>query len=493
MEEPSARPRPVGNWHALLLNFVRSFAEGIACLQQQNFKTVLYGICHITFVTEKTNVGMTKQASSLRGGVRKMKFEKVKKDDVKKRMAHAYRTKKDIEYLLDRGLYMGKSKIDPSMTDMNVSVGCSDIRAEYDKDVEMTYHQKDSVVMHELIITYPAENPPMKDGVVVPPKEFFDYVVKALQNDAVFGKHFKFYGGCVHFDETSVHMHGFLSSIEKLDKPITKVVGVKKVEKLIKSTGKTRIVEQRIKKSYDQQYNAKKMMSREFFKEFHYMMEDALGEMGVKVELISKEVREFNAFKKKLEAEYKEKIEKAGSMEEKQALLHEMFVILQGKDPKKTHKAIQEMYVEDFAKQLEEIKVQEKERQKTIITEMQEKHKTVITELEKQHETIYTELSEENETIYTDLARQKKNLKKELNAVNQKLEELHRESQKVYERELRELNARVKKEIDKKSQEIYEEAYNNALDQQTREIFKQLGMGDVSSTFPAQERNKDDR
>lgn len=427
-------------------------------------------------------------------------MEKVKCDDVKKRMAHAFRTKKDIEYLLDRGLYMGKSKIDPSRTDLNIVVGYEDIRAEYDKDLAMTYHQKDSVVMHELIVTYPTEDPPTKDGVVIPPDEFFGYVVKALQNDTVFGKHFKFYGGAIHHDEVSVHMHGFLSSIEKLDKPITKVVGVKKVEKFIKSTGKTKIVEQRIKKTYDQQYNAKKMMGRAFFKEFHYMMEGALAEMGVKAELITKEVREFNAFKKKLEAEYKEKITNVSTVEEKQALLHEMFVILQGKDPKKTHKSIQEMYVEDFTKQLEEIKAQEQAKINALQQEFKSKEET----LKKKNKTISTELERidialenittENETLITEMKEGYEKQKKELQQdYEEQLKEYKEDIDKClieyykeeYVKEMEKVEKRIKNEVQAKYQEMY--------DQKMKELMQSIGFSDKPSTFPAQEYDDRER
>lgn len=411
-----------------------------------------------------------------------MRLEKVKTGDVEKLLNHSFRQEKNIEYILHEGIYKGKSMIDPTQTHLNIaSCSLAEIKQKYKEDLEQTYHKADSVVMYEGIITYPKDNPPKFGGVVLPPDEFFAFVIDALQDEELFGEHFKFYGGVSHKDEKNEHFHFYTACIDKLDKPITKVVGTKKVKKHIKSTGETKIVEQRIKKSYTQKYNAKKMMDREFFRQFHYMMEEALGKMGVEVELISKEVRDFNKFKNKLKAEYKESIEKADTVEEKKALVHEMFEILQSKDPKKTHKSIREMYVADFNKQLKEIMTEEQAKinalQQELIDE-QEKYK-------KKKKSIITE----NENHITELEQEYQRWQNELDDIIQNLTDLHKEYEEEYANGLVELEAKVKRDLKAKYNEIYEKAYNEKM----KEFMQSLGFSDKPSTFPAQEYDDRER
>lgn len=256
----------------------------------------------------------------------------------------------------DKQLYRGKSLIDPTKTHLNKTLyEDKDVITEVKDD---TYRKADAVIAYEQILTYPVKDPPKRaDGTIIEPLEFFETQVKIMQENEEIRSHLGKLIGCyVHLDETTPHMHTFHTCIEALEKEKSKVVGTEKVEKLIKKTGEIKTVERRIIKKYMQHLNSAKMMDRQFFADMHYLFEKAFEEKGVMVHLISDEVRAFNDYKQEMIEGTKKQIEKASTLEEKEALLSRMFDFLKARDPKKSRRAVHKLYQEEYEKKLEELR-----------------------------------------------------------------------------------------------------------------------------------------
>lgn len=221
-----------------------------------------------------------------------MRMEKYKFNEVMNKQIHYERRKGYDEIIKDTSF----SKINPTKSHLNYNLCKEDMSILLAAKKKTAYirNEKTDVAFCDLCITYPKD-------CNVPQEEFFKAVYDILTHDRIFKNCI---GAFVHLDETSPHMHYIFMPIEKC-KEFTKSKDVKVFDEK-----KQREVQRRIKTTYTEKFNAKKLINKELLKNLHPYMQKKINEHGIQGTIITPERVKFNAWKKEQIEYYNDLIKK---------------------------------------------------------------------------------------------------------------------------------------------------------------------------------------
>lgn len=354
------------------------------------------------------------------------------------------------------------SLINPNMTKENYNLCDFDMLQRYDELKKETYaRNKDTVTCCSLILTLPQDY----SGN---PKEFFEVAFEELKKIPELKNVISAY---VHFDETTPHMHFVFMPLEEKEKTI------KKREKVFDEK-KNKYVSRNVEYKYKYNFNAKKLINKEFLINLHPLVQKKLEDRGIKATIITPERIMFNEWKNERLKEAKKQIEL--HPEDKENIINQFWKEWQKMNPKdykrKNKDRPKDHRMEQFLEMLEEVEKEEKQELEQAKNERIEKFKE-----EKELE-IEKFKSEQNKVVETEKNMIFNSADKEIDdyiiqineAVSNREKELEaqkKERLKKYKEQQEKEFEEAKRELDATQKELNEMIENlNQLNEQKKEI-----------------------
>lgn len=237
------------------------------------------------------------------------------------------------------------SKINPSKSHLNYNLHNGDLVDLLDQKKQEAYirSEKTDIAFFDLCITYPKD-------CNVSAEEFFKNVYDILTKDRTFKNCI---GAFVHLDETSPHMHYIFMPLEKGE--FTKSKDLKVFDEK-----KNKEVKRRIKTTYKEKFNAKKVVSKNVLNNLHMYMQKKINERGISATIITPERIAFNKWKKERIEHYNKLIEQ--EPDKKNDYINAFWEEFQKMNPKDYRKAdrAKDNRLEQFNAMIKEYEEQQK-------------------------------------------------------------------------------------------------------------------------------------
>lgn len=277
---------------------------------------------------------------------------------------HYERNKEDDGTIKDTSF----SKINPAKSHLNYNLCDGDLVELLEQKKQEAYvrSEKTDVAFLDLCITYPKD-------CSVSEKEFFKNVYDILTKDRVFKNCI---GAFVHLDETSPHMHYIFMPLEKGE--FTKSKDIKVFDEK-----KNKEVKRRIKTTYSEKFNAKKLITKNLLNNLHQYMQNKINERGISATIITPERVAFNNWKKERIEHYNKLIEQAPDKKlDYINAFWEEYQKMNPRDYKKNTRA-KDSRLEQFNIMLKEYEEQQKEEFEQAKKEINQKYDTDIADYRK--------------------------------------------------------------------------------------------------------------